>query len=157
MGDAPPGAMEAININSREKLPMLKLIQLSTAASVLAAAAWCVLMVAPGERAAAQSGPLYINAVDLDIVPAEIENFKKALMENGAASVKEPGCREFNIHILASDPNHIFIYEIYDNEAALQARRQTDHFKKYAATTANMVAKRDARPMTSLALNYKAK
>lgn len=135
---------------------MFKFIKLSTAACVLAAAAWCLMIAAPGERAAAQSGPLYINAVDLDIVPAEVENFKKALMENGAASVKEPGCREFNIHILASNPNHIFIYEIYDNEAALQSHRQTDHFKKYSATTASMVAKREARPMTSIAVNYKA-
>jgi quinol monooxygenase YgiN len=155
-GVAPAGAIEAIKISSREELPMLKFIQLSTAASVLAAAAWCVVIAAPGERAAAQSGPLYINAVDLDIVPAEIENFKKALMENGAASVKEPGCREFNIHILASNPNHVFIYEIYDNEAALQSHRQTDHFKKYSTTTASMVAKREARPMTSVAVNYKA-
>ena len=35
----------------------------------------------------------YINAVELDIVPAEYEKFKAAILENAAASVKEPGCR----------------------------------------------------------------
>jgi len=29
------------------------------------------------------------------------------------------------------------------------------HFKKYAATTKDMVTKRDARPMTSVAMNSK--
>ena len=133
---------------------MRKLGYLSAAALAVAIAAGAVLSVSGG-RAAAQSG-LYINAVDLDIVPAEIEAFKAALLENGAASVKEPGCRQFNIHFLASDPNHVFIYEIFDNEAALQSHRQTDHFKKFAATTAKMVAKRDVRPMTSIAINAKA-
>jgi autoinducer 2-degrading protein len=123
---------------------------------MLGAAAWLALPLfdAPVQ---AQSASLYINAVDLDIVPAEIENFKAALMENGAASVKEPGCRVFNIHVLASNPNHVFIYEVYDNEAALQSHRQTDHFKKYSATTAKMVAKREARPMASVATNVKAR
>jgi hypothetical protein len=43
----------------------------------------------------------------------------------------------------------------YDNEAAYQAHRNTEHFKKYAATTANMVAQRNARPMTPIAFNSK--
>jgi quinol monooxygenase YgiN len=135
---------------------MRKSLQVSAAMLMLAVAAWLFVPV-PGQRADAQSGPLYINAVDLDIVPGEIDKFLAALKENGAASVKEAGCREFNIHVSANNPNHVFIYEIYDNEAALQSHRQTDHFKKYAATTANMVAKREARGMTSVALNYKAR
>jgi quinol monooxygenase YgiN len=45
--------------------------------------------------------------------------------------------------------------EVYDSEAALQAHRATDHFKAYAATTANMVAKREVRAMSPVALNSK--
>jgi (4S)-4-hydroxy-5-phosphonooxypentane-2,3-dione isomerase len=134
---------------------MLKSIRTSAAVLALGVFAW-MLLAAPGQRADAQA-PLHIAAIDLDIVPAEIEKFKAALTENGAASVKEPGCREFNIHVLANNPNHIFIYEVYDNEAAAQAHRQTDHFKKYAATTANMVAKREVRVMTPVAMNAKAR
>ena len=123
---------------------------------LVAAIAAALLLVAPGQRAAAQSAGLYINAVDLDINPADIDAYMAALKENGAASVTEPGCRVFNIHVQASNPNHVFIYEVYDSAAALDAHRATDHFKKYAATTAKMVTKRDARPMTSVALNAKA-
>jgi autoinducer 2-degrading protein len=63
--------------------------------------------------------PLYVNAVDIDVVPGQIENYLAALKENGAAAVQtEPGCREFNITVSQSDPNHVFIFEVYDNAAA---------------------------------------
>jgi ABC-type sugar transport system substrate-binding protein len=97
------------------------------------AAAAALLTLAPGERAFAQSAGLYVNSVDLDIAPGQIDHFLAALRENGAEAVKEPGCREFNIHVQANDPNHVFIY-----------------------ATGSMVAKRNVRAMTSVAFNAKA-
>jgi len=135
---------------------MLKSISIS--AGVLASCAIALLIVPlPGERLAAQSAGMFVNAVDLDIVPAERDNFIAAIKENGAATAKEPGCRRFDILNLASDPNHFFLYEVYDNEAALRAHRETEHFKKYQATTGKMVAKREARPMSVVAANAMAK
>jgi quinol monooxygenase YgiN len=57
--------------------------------------------------------------------------------------------------VLAKDPNHVFLYEVYDNEAALNTHRATDHFKKFAAATADMVAKREVRAFTPVAFNAK--
>ena len=108
-------------------------------------------------KAVAQSGPFYINAVDIDVVPGQIDAYLAALKENGAAAVHEPGCHEFNITVSPKDPNHVFIFEVYDNAGAFEAHRATDHFKKYAATTKDMVAKRDARAFTSVAMNSKGK
>ncbi len=132
---------------------MLK--SLSTGAAILAVAAACVVLLPPAKRVDAQSAGMFVNAVDLDIVPAERDAFLAAIKENGAATVKEPGCKRFDIVNLNSDPNHFFLYEVYDNEAALKSHRETDHFKKYAATTGKMVAKREARQMTVLAANAK--
>ena len=126
-------------------------------AAIALLAASAVVLPMPGQHVAAQSAGMFVNAVDLDIVPAEREKFLAAITENGMASVKEPGCRRFDILNLASDPNHFFLYEIYDNEAALKTHRETAHFKKYAATVTNMVAKRDARPMSVIASNTQAK
>jgi (4S)-4-hydroxy-5-phosphonooxypentane-2,3-dione isomerase len=53
------------------------------------------------------------------------------------------------------DPNHVFVFEVYDNAAALDAHRQTDHFKKYAAATKDMIAKRDARALSLVSMNMK--
>jgi (4S)-4-hydroxy-5-phosphonooxypentane-2,3-dione isomerase len=105
----------------------------------------------------AQPGPFYINAVDIDVVPGQIDAYLAALKENGAAAVHEPGCHEFNITVSPKDPNHVFLFEVYDNDAAFQAHRATDHFKKYAATTKDMIAKRDARMFSSVAMNRKEK
>ena len=135
---------------------MLKSVCSAAAAIALLAASAFVLPM-PGQRAAAQSAGMFVNAVDLDIVPAEREQYLAAITENGAAAAKEPGCRRFDILSLASDPNHFFLYEVYDNEAAFKAHRETEHFKKYAAATANMVAKRVSRPMSVVASNAQAK
>jgi len=133
---------------------MLKSVTTSIVAVALAVAAWTLLPLR-SHQAAADTGPLYINAVDLDIQPGQIDSFLAQLKVNGAAAVKEPGCREFNITVSQKDPNHVFIFEVYDNAAALEAHRATDHFKAYAAATKDMVAKRDVRAMSSVAMNMK--
>jgi (4S)-4-hydroxy-5-phosphonooxypentane-2,3-dione isomerase len=124
------------------------------AAAVLLLASAALLQL-PGREAAAQAGGVYVNAVDLDINPADMPKFLELIKENASSAVKEPGCREFNVTVLAKDPNHVFLYEVYENEAALTTHRATDHFKKYAAATANMVTKRDVRGMSVIAFNSK--
>jgi quinol monooxygenase YgiN len=132
---------------------MLKSISIATATLAISAA--CFVLLPPSQRVEAQSAGMYVNAVDLDILPAERDNFLAAIKENGAAAVTEPGCKRFDILNLASDPNHFLLYEVYDNEAALKAHRETDHFKKFIAAAGKMVAKRDARPMSVIASNAK--
>jgi (4S)-4-hydroxy-5-phosphonooxypentane-2,3-dione isomerase len=132
----------------------LRSITITVAAIAASASAW-ILLPMSSRLAVAQTGPLYINLVELDIVPAEFDKFIEALKENGAASVKDPGCREFNIIVSEKDPHHVLIFEVYDNAAALEAHRATDHYKKYQATVANMVAKRDVRAFDSMAMNIK--
>lgn len=132
---------------------MLKWIT-GTAAVALAATAWLLLPM-PDSRAVAQSGPFLVNVVEYDITPGQIDAYLAALKENGAATVKEPGCHEFNILVSQKDPNHVLIFEVYNDAAAAEAHRQTDHFKKYAATIKDMVAKREARPFSSVAMNMK--
>jgi len=135
---------------------MRKSVLMSAAALALLAGA-SMFVSLPSRDAAAQSSGVYINAVDLVIVPSEMAKFIEAVKENGANAVKEPGCREFNISVLANRPNHVFLYEVYDNEAALNTHRATDHFKKYQATTASMVADRNVRAMTPIAFNAKGR
>jgi autoinducer 2-degrading protein len=133
-----------------EENAMLKSIILIGVALALFVAA-CILPPVSIDQAFAQSAPLYINAVDIDVVQGQIGNYLAALKENAAASVHEPGCHAFNIAVSQNDKNHVFIFEVYDNAAALDAHRQTDHFKKYATTTKDMVAKRDPHQLSLVA------
>lgn len=107
------------------------------------------------QTSAKLSAAPYVNAVDLDIVPAEFEKYKAAIMDNAAASMNEPGCRQFDVLFLHSDPHHVFLYEVYDDEAAFKAHRATEHFKKCIAITAKMVAKRETRAMAPVVFNAK--
>lgn len=109
-----------------------------------------------GMSAAAQAGGVYVNAVDLVVIPSEMSKFVEAIKENAAASVKEPGCREFNVLVLNNRPNHVFLFEVYDNEAALNAHRNTDHFKKFISVSANMIADRNVRAMSVIAMDAKS-
>jgi (4S)-4-hydroxy-5-phosphonooxypentane-2,3-dione isomerase len=99
----------------------------------------------------------YINAVELDIVPAEYEKFKAAILENAAASVTERGCRQFDVLFEENDRHHVFLYEVYDDAAALDAHRATAHFKKYWEITEPMIARRVARHMSPIAFNVKVR
>ena len=133
---------------------MLRPIRAIGAALALLVTLW-VLSTVRGDEALAQSAHSYVNAVDVDILPGQIDNYLAALQENGAASVHEPGCRDFIITVSQKDPNHVFIFEVYDDTAAFEAHRQSDHFKEYAATTKDMIAKRDAHPLSLIHLNMK--
>jgi (4S)-4-hydroxy-5-phosphonooxypentane-2,3-dione isomerase len=134
---------------------MLKYLVTPVAVAV-AIAAWALVPM-QSERVVAQSAQLQVNAVDIDVVPGQIDAYLAALKENGAASVKEAGCHDFFITVSQKDPNHVLIIEVYDNAAAAAAHRETEHFKKYAATTKDMVAKRELRTFNSVALNMKGK
>jgi autoinducer 2-degrading protein len=128
---------------------------ITVAAAIALAVMASVLLPPHGRTALAQSGPFLINAVEYDVVPGQIDNFLAALKENAAASVKEPGCRELNISVSQKDPNHVFIYEVYNDAAAAEAHTATDHFKKYKAATAGMTTKREAKSYSSVAMNIK--
>jgi len=132
---------------------MLKSVSLILVAIALGVAAWLLPM--RGEQASAQTGPLHVLVVEYDIVPAEIDKYLTAIKELGAAAVKEPGCRQLSIAVSQKDANHVLLFEVWDNAAALDAFFATDGFKKYQATTANMISKRDIRAFSSVAINMK--
>jgi (4S)-4-hydroxy-5-phosphonooxypentane-2,3-dione isomerase len=135
-----------------EESHMRKSILMSAAAASLLIGA-TVLISMPSRHAAAEASDGYINIVDLNIKPAELASFLEAAKENAAASVKDPGCREFNIVVSRTDPNNIVFFEVYDNAAALDVHRATDHYKKYQAAAASMVASRNLKAMAPVALN----
>jgi (4S)-4-hydroxy-5-phosphonooxypentane-2,3-dione isomerase len=96
--------------------------------------------------------PLHVLVVEYDIVVGEIDKYLTAVKELGAASVKEAGFRQQYITISQNDPNHVLLFEAWDNAAAHAAHVATDRFKKYQATTGNMIAKRNVRTFSSVAM-----
>jgi (4S)-4-hydroxy-5-phosphonooxypentane-2,3-dione isomerase len=100
----------------------------------------------------AQSG-LLINVVNFDIVPAQFDTFIALAEVNGAATPQDPGAHEFNIVVSQTDPHHVMLFEVYDNAAAADAHRATEHVKTYAAGTKDMVANRKVDQLSSVGMN----
>ncbi|HLH10037.1 MAG TPA: putative quinol monooxygenase [Terriglobales bacterium] len=59
-------------------------------------------------------------------------------------SRKEPGCRFYQVHTHRNDPRRFFIYEQYEDDAALQAHRDSRHFQELAAKKLAQIAERQA-------------
>jgi hypothetical protein len=106
--------------SARGESPMLKSVAIIILAVALGLAAWLLPM--RGEHATAQSGPLHILVVEYDIVPAEVDKYLTAIKELGAAAVKEPGCRQLSIAVSQKDPNHVLLFEAWDNAAQVAQR-----------------------------------
>ena len=78
--------------------------------------------------------------VEFIIKPAFVAAFEAAIVENARASRNtEPGCRQFDICRDAANPALFFLYELYDDEAAVQAHLQSAHFLHMNAAAASWV------------------
>lgn len=81
-----------------------------------------------------------VRLAELEIDPAQIENYKAALREEIEASIRlEPGVLTLYAVALKDHPNQVRILETYAHAGAYQAHLETPHFKKYKVATQGMV------------------
>ena len=71
-------------------------------------------------------------AVTYVIKPGHEEEAIALIRTLTAASRAEPGCRMYQAHRSPTDPLRFFLYEQYDDQAALDAHRNSPHFARYA-------------------------
>ena len=83
---------------------------------------------------------MIVLAVRFDISPEHSDVFIARVRRQGRESLeREPGCKRFDVAVDPERPTVVFLYELYADRAALDAHRETPHFKDYAAETAPMV------------------
>jgi quinol monooxygenase YgiN len=83
---------------------------------------------------------MQVLVVDFRIKPEFIADFEAAMLDNARVSRQtEPGCRQFDVCRSATEPSQFFLYELYDDEAAVQAHLQSAHFLQMNALTADWV------------------
>ena len=84
--------------------------------------------------------------VEFRIHAAHIEAFAEAIMANAQASLTlESGCHQFDVCRDPAEPGLFFLYELYDDEAAIQAHLKSTHFLAMDAATRNWVASKSVR------------
>ena len=74
--------------------------------------------------------------VTIQVKPEYFAEFLEVVLYDAEHSEKdEPGCLRFDVIRDRDDSNRFYFYEIYRDEAALEAHRQTPHFKLYFEKT----------------------
>ena len=70
--------------------------------------------------------------VTVQVKPEHVAEFLEVIRYDAEHSEKdEPGCLRFDVIQDKDDQNRFYFYEVYRDEAALEAHRQTPHFKHY--------------------------
>ncbi|MFB4391461.1 MULTISPECIES: putative quinol monooxygenase [unclassified Pseudomonas] len=73
---------------------------------------------------------MYSLIIKTRVKPGCADAFLTAIQVNAAASVaSEPGCLVFDVSQDRQDPDVIYLYEIYLDDAAYQAHTETPHFR----------------------------
>ena len=75
---------------------------------------------------------MYVIIAPIKIKEGYKEQFVEAMLDDAKGSMKnEPGCLRFDVIQDGDDPNQIWLYEVYVDEAAFQAHMKTPHFIKW--------------------------
>ena len=86
--------------------------------------------------------------VNIKVKPGRRADFIAAVCEDGeGTTAKEEGNLQFSAVQESDDPDRFFLFEVYRDEAALAAHRQTAHFLKYREATADLLAEETVRRM----------
>lgn len=110
------------------------------------------------DQPSAQIQDRVVRLAELEIDPAQLENYKAALREEIEASIRlEPGVLTLYAVSVKDNPTQIRIFEIYVDADAYNAHLETPHFKKYKSSTQQMVKSLKLVETDPILLGAKAK
>jgi quinol monooxygenase YgiN len=90
--------------------------------------------------AAGQDKKPLVKMAKVSIDPAQLEQYKKILTEEVQTAVNiEPGVLSISVVADQKEPAKITLLEVYADQQAYLAHRETAHFKKYKSETRDMV------------------
>lgn len=97
---------------------------------------------------------MYCLILKTQLKPNSFEAFMAAMRINAAASVRdEPGCLAFDVLRDRSDPDLIYLYEVYTDEAAFEAHMLTAHFLASRPVVNPLIVSQEVIEADVLALN----
>jgi autoinducer 2-degrading protein len=78
--------------------------------------------------------------VHVHVRPEDVEAFLAETGRNAAASLTEPGVRRFDVLRDDGDAAHVVLNEVYVDQAAADAHKQTEHYARWRDAVAPMMA-----------------
>lgn len=77
---------------------------------------------------------MHVVIVQVKVREEFAEEFERALLHNARESVvRDPGCLRFDVSQATEDPTRWILHEVYTNQEAHAAHRQSPHFLAYQA------------------------
>lgn len=73
---------------------------------------------------------MIITSIHYTFAPKDVDKAEALFRELRDASVKEPGVIQFEVGRSSDDPNLFALWEVYRDQAAVDAHRGSDHFKR---------------------------
>jgi autoinducer 2-degrading protein len=78
--------------------------------------------------------------VHVHVLPERVEDFLTATRTNAAASLTEPGVLRFDVLRDQADPAHVILVEVYRDEEAARAHKDTPHYTSWRDAVADLMA-----------------
>ena len=83
--------------------------------------------------------------VHVRVKPESVEPFLAETRRNAAASLEEPGVRRFDVLQEEGVPEHVVLTEVYVDQVAVDAHKQSAHYARWQDAVAEMLAQPRAR------------
>jgi quinol monooxygenase YgiN len=84
---------------------------------------------------------MFAVTVVFEVSAENMPAFLPLMQANARASVEnEAGCRQFDVCVDPQRPTEVFLYELYDDEAAFQSHMREPHFASFNAQAGEMIA-----------------
>jgi quinol monooxygenase YgiN len=82
---------------------------------------------------------MFIVHVHVRVKGDSIEMFRAATIENAQQSIQEPGIARFDVVQQMDDPTRFVLVEVYRDEAAAAAHKETAHYQAWRDAVAPMM------------------
>ena len=83
---------------------------------------------------------MFIVHVHVRVKPGCVEAFRQATIENAQNSLQEPGVARFDTVQQRDDATRFVLVEVYRDESAAAAHKETAHYKTWRDAVADMMA-----------------
>ena len=83
---------------------------------------------------------MHVLVVEVRVKPGMNEKFLEVLHDDAThTEADEPGNLRFDFLQDVDDPQKFYYYEVYKDEAAIQAHRESPHYARYAAVIGDLL------------------
>jgi len=83
---------------------------------------------------------MFVACVHVHVKPEHVDEFIRATEDNHRHTIQEPGALRFDVIQQLDDPTRFVLYEVYRDEPAAAAHKETDHYARWRDAVADWMA-----------------